>query len=73
METLRFIAVRRVVEDGERPSEVMRLLGLCRTSIYPWLRQHQKKGEAALRLRKPKLKGKQRQQVSRWIIGQDPR
>ena len=78
LETLRFIAVRRVVEDGERPSEVMGSLGLCRTSISPWLRKHQKKGEAALRMRKAsgpkaKLNGKQRQQVSGWIIGKDPR
>jgi len=78
LETLRLIAVRRVVEDGESPSEVMRSLGLCRTSIYPWLRRHQKRGEAALLLRKacgpkPKLDGRQRQQVRRWIIGKDPR
>ncbi len=78
LETLRLIAVRRAVEDGESPSEVMRSLGLCRTSIYPWLRRHQKKGEAALLLRKargpkPKLDGRQRQQVRRWIIGKDPR
>jgi len=78
LETLRMIAVRRVVEDGEQPSAVMRSLGLCRTSIYPWLRKHQKKGPAALLLRKacgpkPKLNRKQRQQVRRWIIGKDPR
>jgi transposase len=78
LETLRLIAVRRVVEDGESPSEVMRSLGLCRTSIYPWLRRHKKKGQAALLLRKaggpkPKLNGQQRQQVRRWIIGKDPR
>lgn len=78
LETLRIIAVRRVVEDGERPSEVMRSLGLCRTSIYPWLRKHKKKGPQALLMRrasgpKPKLNEKQRQQVRRWIIGKDPR
>ena len=78
LETLRVIAVRRVVEDGENPSEVMRSLGLCRTSIYPWLRKHKKKGHAALLMRKscgpkPKLNNKQRQQVRRWIIGKDPR
>ena len=60
------IAVRRVVEDGERPSEVMRSLGLCRTTIYLWLRAYKKKGPAALLLRKasgprPKLNAKQRQ------------
>jgi len=78
LETLRLIAVRRVVEGGEKPSDVIRSLGLCRTSIYPWLRKHKKKGEAALHMRKasgpkPKLNEKQCQQVSRWIIGKDPR
>src|SRR6266581_4284336 len=78
LETLRLLAVRRVVEDGEPPSEVMRSLGLCRTSIYPWLRAHRKKGQAALLMRKasgprPKLSGKQCQQVRRWILGKDPR
>lgn len=78
LETLRIIAVRRVVEDRERPSEVMRSLGLCRTSIYPWLRAHKKKGMAALLMRKAcgpqaKLSPKQCQQVRRWILGKDPR
>jgi transposase len=78
LETLRRIAVRRVTEDGEKPSEVMRSLGLCRTSIYPWLRAYRRKGLAALRMRKacgpqPKLTAKQCQQVRRWIIGKDPR
>jgi len=78
LETLRIIAVRRVREDGEKPSEVMRSLGLCRTSIYPWLRKHDKDGARALLMRKargprPKLDEKQRQQVRRWIVGKDPR
>lgn len=78
LETLRVIAVRRVVENGEKPSTVMASLGLCRTSIYPWLRRHKKKGQGALLMRKasgpkPKLTDKQRQQVRRWIIGKDPR
>lgn len=78
LETLRFIAVRRVLEDGEKPSEVMRSLGLCRTSIYPWLRKRKKKGASALLMRKalgpkPMLNAKQCAQVRRWIIGKDPR
>jgi len=78
LETLRIIAVRRVVEDKEKPSEVMRSLGLCRTSIYPWLRKHKKKGQPALLMRKAsgpkaKLSEKQRQKVRGWIIGKDPR
>lgn len=78
LETLRIIAVRRVLEDGEKPSEVIRSLRLCRTSIYPWLRAARKKGMEALRMRKatgpkPKLTPRQCQQVRRWIIGKDPR
>ena len=78
LEHLRLLAVRRVVKGGEAPSEVMRSLGLCRTSIYPWLRRHARKGEAALRSSKAtgprrKLTERQRGQVRRWIIGKDPR
>lgn len=56
----------------------MRSLGLCRTSIYPWLRKHRKQGEGALRMRKaadpqPKLSVSQCARVRRWIIGKDPR
>jgi len=78
LEHIRILAVRRVVEDGEDPSEVMRSLGLCRTSIYPWLRKFQEDGWEALVERiaqgpEPKLNEKQRQQVKRWILGRDPR
>lgn len=78
LEHLRLLAVRRVVEGGEAPSEVMRSLGLCRTSIYPWLRRHVRKGEAGLRARKSKgpqrkLTDPQRRKVRGWIIGKDPR
>ena len=45
---IRIQAVRRVVEDGERPSEVMKSFGLCRTTIYPWLREFNDKGWEAL-------------------------
>jgi transposase len=72
------LAVRRVTEDGERPSEVMDSLGLCRTSIYPWLRTYKVQGLEALVEKvspgpEPKLSEKQRQQVRRWILGKDPR
>jgi transposase len=78
LEHMRILAVKRVVEDGEDPSEVMRSLGLCRTSIYPWLRKFHEAGWAALVERiaqgpEPKLDEKQRQQVKRWILGKDPR
>ena len=78
LEHLRVLAVRRVVAGGEAPSEVMRSLGLCRTSIYPWLRRHARKGEAGLRARKSngpprKLTDPQRRKVRGWIVGKDPR
>lgn len=78
LEHMRILAVKRVIEDGEEPSEVMRSMGLCRTSIYPWLRKFHDKGWEALAERiaegpEPKLSEKQRQQVRRWILGKDPR
>ena len=78
LEHIRIIAVKRVAEDGEAPSEVMKSLGLCRTSIYPWLRKVEDKGLEALAEKiaqgpEPKLSEKQRQQVKRWILGKDPR
>lgn len=76
-EHIRLMALRRV-RAGERPSEVMRGYGLCRTTIYKWLRAAQRGGETALRSRKapgptPKLSARQKQQVFRWINGKDPR
>jgi len=78
LEHMRMLAVRRVVEDHEAPSEVMTSLGLCRTTIYRWLRTYQDKGMEALAEKiaqgpEPKLTDKQRQQVKRWILGKDPR
>src|SRR5712691_2319899 len=75
---IRTQAVRRVVEDGERPSVVMESCGMCRTSIYPWLREYKEKGWAALAESisqgpEPKLTEQQRQRVKRWILGKDPR
>jgi len=78
LEHLRKLAVKRVVEDRETPSEVMMSLGLCRTSIYPWLREFKDKGWEALAESiaegpAPKLTAKQRERVRRWILGKDPR
>ena len=78
LEYIRIVAVKRVVEYGEAPSDVMKSLGLCRTSIYPWLRKFEDKGWDALVEKiaqgpEPKLREKQRQQIKRWILGKDPR
>jgi transposase len=77
LETIRQMAVRRV-REGEKPSDVIKSYGFCRTTIYRWLRARSAGGERALRARKatgrpPLLTGRQKSQVSRWIIGKDPR
>ena len=76
-ETIRIMAVRRV-KEGERPSEVIKSYGLCRTTVYKWLRAARRGGEAALAARKAsgppcKLRAQQKRQVRRWICGKDPR
>jgi len=76
-EHIRIMAVRRV-REGERPSDVIRSYGLCRTTIYRWLRASRRGGEKALASRKapgpaPKLTPRQKRQVFRWINGKDPR
>jgi transposase len=78
LEHIRTQAVRRVIEDGELPGEVMRSFGLCRTTIYPWLREFKDQGWEALAESisqgpEPRLTDKQKQQVKRWILGKDPR
>jgi transposase len=77
-EHLRILAVRRVREDGEAPSAVMRSLGLCRTTVYRWLRAYDQGGEDALKAHtakgpEPKLNDAQRKIVREWILGKDPR
>jgi len=78
LEHMRILAVRRVIEDGEAPSEVIQSLGLNRTSIYRWLQRYEDEGleglvEKIAQGPEPKLAEKQRQQVKRWILGKDPR
>jgi transposase len=77
LESMRILAVRRV-REGERPSAVIASYGLCRTTIYPWLRAARHGREAALLSRPatgrpPTLTARQKQQVRRWICGKDPR
>lgn len=76
-ETIRRMAVRRVLE-GERPSTVIASYGLCRTSIYRWLRAQRRGGDKALKARKhagrkATLSAEQKLRVRRWISGRDPR
>ena len=78
LEHLRIVAVKRVLEDGEPPSAVMAALGLCRTTIYRWLRAYKAQGPSALQQSvspgpTPKLTPPQALLVREWIIGKDPR
>ncbi len=78
LEHMRKLAVKRVVEDGEAPSEVAKSLGFYRASIYRWLQKYKDQGMEALvesiaQGPEPKLSEKERQQVKRWILGKDPR
>jgi transposase len=76
-ETIRRQAVQRV-KEGEVPSQVIKGYGLCRTTIYKWLRTARRGGAAALAARKhpgrrPALTPRQKLQVRGWINGKDPR
>jgi transposase len=71
------MAVQRV-KNGEKPSEVIKSYGLCRTSIYRWLRAEASGGDTALASRKslgraPALTLDQMAEVRSWICGKDPR
>jgi len=77
LETIRKMAVRRI-REGEKPSAVINSYGLCRTSVYRWMRAAKAGGLKTLNSRKhpgpgPKLTDKQKHQVCRWICGKDPR
>lgn len=76
-ELIRRWAVRRV-KAGESPASVMKSYGLCRTTVYRWLRAVKRDGEKALRARrhpgpKQKLTPVQKLKVRHWISGKDPR
>ncbi len=75
---LRRMAIRRIIDEGAKPSDVAADYGFCRNYIYPWLKKFRDEGWEALVEKiaqgpEPKLSEKQRQQVRRWILGKDPR
>ena len=79
LEEFRLLALRRV-REGERPSAVVKSLGMNRTSIYRWLKAAAGRGKGARALaarpatgRPTKLTPTQQAQVFRWINGKDPR
>ena len=77
-EAIRLMAVKRV-REGEIPSEVIASYGMNRTTIHKWLSRAKGKGAGLRKLkarkapgRPRKLRGKQEQQVFRWINGKNP-
>jgi transposase len=79
LEEFRLLALRRV-KEGEKPSDVVRSLGMNRTSIYRWLKAASGRGNGERALaskpatgRPSKLSPTQQAQVFRWINGKDPR
>jgi transposase len=76
-EEVRRLAVARV-RSGEKAGAVISSYGLCRTTIYRWLRAEKEGGVEALSStrasgRPPKLSDRQKRQIFRWINGKDPR
>lgn len=74
---LRRLAVQKVL-DGESPKSVTESLKLGEKTIYVWLRKYRKNSEIGLipgksTGRPPSLSEKQKLQIKRMIIGNDPR
>jgi transposase len=77
LEHLRFLALQRI-KEGEKPSEVMRSLKLCRTTIYKWQNKYKHNGKKSLKSTKAvgpktKLNNLQQKNVKKWINKKDPR
>ena len=79
LEEFRRLALRRV-REGEKPADVVKSLGMNRTSIYRWLKAAAGRGRGGRALasrpatgRPTKLSAVQQRQVFRWINGRDPR
>lgn len=79
LESIRLMAVKRVLEDKESPSKVIKSYGFNRTTIYKWLAEIRwLKRYTRLRStvgtgRPNTLTKRQKQKVKRWIVGKDPR
>jgi transposase len=72
--TLAIAALRK----GIHPDDVADLYDVGRSTVYNWRKEYREKGPAALVVkyapgRTPRLTQQQREQLRKWIVGQDPR
>jgi transposase len=78
LEEMRILGVCRVLENGEKAADVAASLGMCRTYLYRWIAVAKERGMDALAMKvakgpRPKLSDKQCAQLTRLIVGKDPR
>src|SRR5512136_1106123 len=78
LEQIRRMAVQRV-REGEKPADVIASFGLCRTTIYKWLKAASGRGRGLKALRSTRGTGRprsltpaQERQIFRWINGHNP-
>lgn len=76
-ERVRILACRRIL-NGESVTEVMESCGYSRTTYYKWMKEYNKRGEAALKRKtgsgsKPLISSKHYRKIVGWIDGKDPR
>src|SRR5207237_8668899 len=78
LEQIRRMAVQRV-REGEKPADVIASFGLCRTTIYKWLKAAAGRGRGLKALRSTRGTGRPRsltpaqaRQLFRWINGHTP-
>ncbi|MHB8494212.1 MAG: IS630 family transposase [Casimicrobiaceae bacterium] len=78
LEQIRRMAVQRV-REGEKPAEVIASFGLCRTTIYKWMKVAAGRGRGLKALRSTRGTGRprsltpaQERQVLRWVNGRNP-
>jgi transposase len=64
--------------DGKSAEVIADTFGICRTTIYKWMKMYKKGGHTSLSMRPirgapPKLRDDQWDKLRSWIIGKDPR
>jgi transposase len=78
--TLEHLRIRVVqqVENGARPDDLGRALGLARSTVFGWIARYREGGVEALKAkpvpgRPPKLSGAQLRRIYTLVVGKDPR